>query len=128
MLKTWQRLIELGRDPPEPYYNRPEIEPHLTFLWAAFNDLSTERQIGMAIGPIPDSKLRDYLARELKLRGADYDWARDVLRQADDEYVAMCNASKSKDEEIADAAKVDDADGVKRVMRNLGKKAKSAKS
>jgi hypothetical protein len=37
--------------------------PHLLFHWAAFAALSTDRQVGMGIGPIPWTALDRYAER-----------------------------------------------------------------
>jgi hypothetical protein len=84
-------MAERGRDAPEGFYDRPEIEPHLAWLWNAFWELSTERQLGMTIGPIPGSQIREYLRDEMELTGVDYDRARSIIRKADDAYVGMLN-------------------------------------
>jgi hypothetical protein len=117
-------MAERGREAPPEFYDRPEIEPHLAWLWNAFWELSTERQLGMSIGPIPVSKIREYLHDELDLHGAEYDRARAIIRKADDAWVGMLNRRKDDEPEMADTAKVSDAEGVKRVMRGLGNKAK----
>ena len=49
-------MVERGREAPDEFYDRPEVEPHLTWLWNAFWELGTERQLGMAVGPIPDRR------------------------------------------------------------------------
>jgi len=115
-------MAERGREAPKAFYDRPEIEPHLTWLWNAFWELGTERQLGMAIGPIPGSKIREYLRDEMELTGADYDRAKAIIRKADDAYCGMLNARKGEEPVRSDAAKVTDAEGVKRVMRGLTKR------
>ena len=40
--------------------NRPELMPGLKFYFDAFNELCTERQLGMAVGLIPWSKIMEY--------------------------------------------------------------------
>jgi len=115
-------MAERGRGAPEGFYDRPEIEPHLVWLWAAFWELGTERQLGMTIGPIPGSKIREYLRDELDLYGAQYDYAKAILRRADDVYVGMLNRRKDEPDNMTDAAKPTDSEGVKRIVRGLGKK------
>ena len=75
----------------------------------------------MTIGPIPGSKIREYLRDDLDLHGADYDRARAIIRKADDAYVGMLNSRKGDEPKLADQAKATDAEGVKRVLRGLGK-------
>lgn len=113
-------MLDRGREAPAEFWDRPEIEPHLAWLWNAFWELSTERQLGMTIGPIPVSKIREYLHDELELHGAEYDRARAIIRKADDAYVGMLNRRNDDGPEMADVAKTSDPEGVKRVMRGLG--------
>lgn len=40
-------------DPPEWYLDRPELERGLNFVFEAFWDLNTCRDVGMGVGPIP---------------------------------------------------------------------------
>ena len=117
-------MAERGRDAPDGFYDRPEIEPHLVWLWNAFWELGTERQLGMAVGPIPASKIREHLRDEMELTGAEYDRARAILRKADDAYLGMLNRRKDDGPKMADSAKATDAEGVKRVMRGLGRRTK----
>ena len=43
--------------------NRPSLMPHLSVYWDAFHSLRYDRQIGMAVGPIPWSSLDRYAQR-----------------------------------------------------------------
>ena len=115
-------MIDKGREAPEGFYNRPEIEPHLMWLWNAFWELGTERQLGMSVGPIPGSKIREYLCDELDLDGTEYERARAIIRKADDAYSAMLNRSKDEPDNMTDVVKPTDVEGVKRIVRALGKK------
>jgi hypothetical protein len=121
-VKHWQFMAERGRDAPAAFHDQPELEPHLVWLWNAFWELGTERQLGMTVGPIPGSKLREYLRDEMELTDAEYDRARAIIRKADDAYLGMLNARKADGPPLADAAKATDAEGVRRVMRGLGKR------
>ena len=120
-------MIDRGREAPDDFYDRPEIAQHLGWLWSAFWELTSERQLGMAIGPIPGSKIREYMRDELGLDGAQYDYACTVIRNVDNEYVAMLNRRRDEGPEMADTAKVTDPEGVKRVVRGLGNRYKAAK-
>ena len=113
-------MIDQGRNAPDGFHDRPEIDPHLNWLWDAFWELSTERQLGMSVGPIPGSKIREYLRDEMELTGAEYDRARAIIRKADNAYLGMLR-SKTDEPKLTDQAKATDAEGVKRVMRGLGK-------
>ena len=114
-------MAERGRDAPAEFYERPEIASHLTLIWNAFWELGTERQLGMSVGPIPGSKIREYLREELELHGAEYERARAIIRKADDAWLGILNARKDEEPKVSDMAKATDAEGVKRVMRGLGK-------
>lgn len=119
--------IEQGKEPPEEYYNQPDIPPHLGFIWLAFFDLSTERQIGMGVGPIPRSKIREY-ARELGIddNSESFDRFTRIIHALDDEYVRRANEpSKKKNEPVE--IRADDVHGMKRLFANLGAHQKSAK-
>ena len=115
-------MAERGRNAPDAFYDRPEVEPHLTWLWNAFWELGTERQLGMSIGPIPVSKIREYLRDEMELTGAEYDRTKAIIRKVDDAYLGMLNRRKDDGPALADAAKATDVEGVKRVMRRLDKR------
>jgi len=114
-------MAERGRAAPDEFYDLPEVASHLTLIWSAFWELGTERQLGMSIGPIPASKIREYLRVEMDLHGDEYDRARTIIRKADEAYLGMLNARKGDEPKLADQAKATDVDGVKRVMRGLGK-------
>jgi len=115
-------MAERGREAPADFYDRPEIALHLAWLWDAFWELGTERQLGMTVGPIPGSKIREYLRDEMELIGTEYDRAKMIIRRADDAWCGMLNARKGDEPVLRDAAKATDAEGVKRVMRGLGKR------
>jgi plasmid stability protein len=61
------------------------------------------------------------------LHGAEYDRARAIIRKADEAWLDMLNARKGDEPKLADQAKATDAEGVKRVMRNLDRSFKAAK-
>jgi hypothetical protein len=90
-------------------------------FWSAFWELSTERQIGMGMGPIPWSKIRSYFAED-GFCGGDLEWATALIRKMDNAYTGMLSGSKNDEPEMADSAKATDTEGVKRVMRGLGKR------
>lgn len=96
-------------------------------LWNAFWELSTERPFGMGVGPIPQSKVRQYVREELELHGEAGDRAVKIIRRADDVYVGLANKTDDGESEMADSAKATDAEGVKRVMRGLGNRFKQSR-
>lgn len=122
------KLIEKGRDPPDVFYTQPYIEEGNAFYWEAFHDLSTERQIGMGVGPIPRSAIKSY-AYESGLFGDDAEQFATIIRMVDAEYLRMSNSmtgskdNKKKHTEIP----VNDTQGVKQLLMGLGTRAKAKK-
>lgn len=106
---------------PAAFYEREEINPAWLFHWEAFNDLSSERQIGMGVGPIPRSAIKAY-AEEFDIVGDAFDKFYRIIREVDLEYLKQINSTSgksSKDETVP----VDDVDGVKNVMGRLAARA-----
>lgn len=119
----WEHLIEIGREVPQGFYEMPEAEPHLVGLLYAFNELGTERQFGMSLGPIPRSKMKSYLIEELALDGEDLDYAIALLRRVDGDYLEMIGKhNKTEAEKLSDQVKASDGPGVKKMVRRMGKK------
>lgn len=81
---------------PDPFYDRPEIEPRSLFYWTAFNDLETERSYGMTVGPIPRSKAREYAIEQGIADPDDIDDFWFVIRKIDNE-AARLRSPKSGD-------------------------------
>lgn len=42
----------------------PEIEPRFGYYWSAYQELGTERQQGMSLGPIPNSAIQEWCVDE----------------------------------------------------------------
>jgi hypothetical protein len=118
-------MVDQGRNAPDGFYDSPEIEPHLIWLWNAFLELGTERHLGMAIGPIPGSKIGEYLRDEMELTGPEYDRARAIIRKTDEAYCEMLNSRKSNEPVLDDVAKATDSEGVKRIVRGIGNRHKA---
>jgi hypothetical protein len=116
-------MIEDGREPPAQYFDQPELPEHLHFYWIAFNDLSGERQIGMGIGPIPRSKIRDY-AIENGMDGVDeIERLCRIIMEMDAEYVSHANSS---DKDKANFVSVTDVEGQKEVFARMKARAGAA--
>ena len=49
----WGDQLDKIPDDSRIFTNRPQLLPGLDFFFQAFTELQTERQIGMAAGPIP---------------------------------------------------------------------------
>lgn len=86
----------------------------------------------MGVGPIPRSKVKEYLLDELSLKGARYDHAYAVLRKVDDEYQSIVNAppknKKPGEREPDTEVKADDVSGVRGMFGRLQDKQKRTKA
>lgn len=58
----------------------PEIPAEARFAYAAFNELSTDRAVGMAMGPIPFSGIDSYARRYGILDTDEFDRFRVLIR------------------------------------------------
>jgi hypothetical protein len=61
---------------------RPDLFGHLTFEWSAFRSLSTDRPIGLAMGPIPWSSI-DRFAGRYDIAGDDFDRFSELIQAMD---------------------------------------------
>lgn len=115
-----QAQVGMGRRVPAGFADRPEVKPVAAFYWTAFCDLESERSFGMAAGPIPRSRARDY-AIEHGIDDADgiaEFWH--IIVRLDG---AASRIRRPKDDEgLSDKVSVQDTGGVKNMMRNLGRK------
>jgi hypothetical protein len=114
-MKTWQIMIDQGREPPPQFFEQPELALDLVGIMDAFCDLSTERQIGMTLGSIPVSKTKEYAA-ELELDGDELDRFCTLIVRMDAEYLKP--AVKPDPRERA-TARIDDPRAMKEFMLNL---------
>lgn len=78
---------------PERILNRPELLPGLEFIFNAFNDLCSERQMSMALGPIPWSVIDQY-ARRYNLDSESYEVFKYLIRQMDITFIKFYNDKK----------------------------------
>ena len=75
--------MRTGAGIPEPIRDAPRLWPHLLEYYTAFIELSTDRTIGMEVGPIPYSSLAMYADRfEFDVEDFVY-----ILRQMDLAYL-----------------------------------------
>ncbi len=68
---------------------RPPLFVHEAFYWQAFHELSTCRQVGMILGPIPWAAIRDYcedLGIDDEDERADFTM---IIRLLDDVYLKI---------------------------------------
>lgn len=55
-----EELVRRGVKAPDWYDDCPPLAPGHEFYLNAFNRLTTDRQIGQGVGPIPHSKIEEY--------------------------------------------------------------------
>lgn len=92
------------------------------FYWVAFNDLSSERQIGMGLGPIPRSAIMAYAA-ESGLYGDAAEHFAIIIRMVDVEYMRITNSTSKDSQSSETTAQVDDVEGTKQVLSRLAARA-----
>lgn len=114
---------------PQAFYQRPELPAYLESLQDAFGALSTERQSGMGMGPIPRSKIAAYVADEMGLDGESAELVCEALSLIDTRYCGYISDKQTrsaKGQDLRDHAEAADPDGVRRVMsRFKGDKTKA---
>lgn len=96
----------------------PEIETGLLFVWSAFWELSTERQIGMGLGPIPHSAIQSF-ARDHQVVGDHLDSLKVIIRAVDAEYLRLLAPKNPKQ---PNTVRGDDIEGVKNVLSRAAKR------
>jgi hypothetical protein len=80
--------LDDGELPPLPFLeSQVDLEPHLQFEWQAFRDLSTDRQAGFGVGPIPWTSIDQYAARH-GVEGDEFERFCHLVRAMDDAYRA----------------------------------------
>jgi hypothetical protein len=88
----------MGMPLPEAYANKPTLLTGLEFYWKAFWELSSDRSLGMAEGPIPWSSLDRYAVRYDIFDEEFYRFS-SIIRTMDSEYMkfrSKTSQSKSK--------------------------------
>lgn len=90
MADHYRYLLGHGRTKAVPLWfrQRPQPSHDLLFFWDAFWDLSTERQLGMSMGPIPRISIKRY-ADEAGFDDEQYDMFRRLMRTMDAIYMKM---------------------------------------
>lgn len=98
------------------------MDEHLQFYWSAFNDLTTERQIGMGVGPIPYSSIRNYAA-DYRISGRDeFDYFLRLITAMDTKYLSIVNSSNREPELVP----ISDVEGQHRLFARIAERAKNA--
>lgn len=83
--KWLRRQAEQDGDLPRALQEKPDVLPHLEFVWLAYSELRSERQSGMDRGSILFSSI-DAFASRYGIDGVDeFDTFRRLIRAMDDE-------------------------------------------
>jgi hypothetical protein len=90
-------LLERGAQVPTDFLEEPQLPDGCEWLMQAFWDLSTERQVGMTLGPIPMSRV-DALADRSGLDRDNADTLRRAVRAMDREFLKWAAAKAKKEE------------------------------
>ena len=120
-------LLGMGRDVPSGFLERPEILPVAAFQWRAFCALETERHIGMAVGPIPWSKALEYAIEHGIDDPDEFDAFWQIITRLDNEASRIRRVASDDEDDLRDRVSINDPEGVKNLMRNLGKNRKRPK-
>ena len=86
---------KMGMPLPDKIANKPELITGLELYWKAFVELSSDRAISMAEGPIPWSSMNMWALRH-GIFGDDFDRFVAVLRKLDEAYLQKQNKSRKK--------------------------------
>jgi hypothetical protein len=113
---------------PWPFYERPELTIQEGIYLSAWYDLSTERPIGMAEGPIPRSKIKDYGTDDLGLIGDELELFVSIMCRVDGGYLSNENEVNKSDpnSHIREEVSINNAAGVKNILSRLGAAAAGA--
>jgi hypothetical protein len=71
---------------PDKIKNRPKLRPGLDLYWRAFWEMSSDREIGMGVGPIPWRTVNDWCLRN-DIWGEDFERLLTILRGMDGEFM-----------------------------------------
>ncbi len=97
--KTEAKIIEqarkMGMPLPDMIANKPELGAGLELYWKAFVELSSDRQISMAEGPIPWISINMWACRH-GIFGDDFDRFVAVIRGLDEAYLKKQSKKKKK--------------------------------
>lgn len=89
---------------PEALADKPELEAGLDFYWYAFWEMSSDRQIGMAEGPIPWSTM-DRWSRRHDIVGDEFDRLLIMIKNMDGVYLKHRAKARTKSLSKAGAQK-----------------------
>lgn len=115
------KLIDDGKEPPQQLYEQPELTDVESYYLDAFYILSSERSIGMSLGPIPYSAIRSYADEQGIVSRDEFDYFSGILRALDAEYLSLVN---SVDKNKADMIPISEVDEQHRMFARLKARAK----
>lgn len=72
---------------------KPDLLAHLRFEWDAFSSLSSDRDLGMGLGPIPWSSIDRFAIRH-RIIGCDFDRLVSLVQAMDGAYLDYHKAKK----------------------------------
>lgn len=91
--KWLEEIAEEEGRPPKALIDRPELFPGNEWYLEAFWELSTDRDAGMALGPIPFSAINQY-GKRLALDAEEFDTFRIMIRALDGAYLDHAEARR----------------------------------
>lgn len=92
----------------------PDIAKEALFFWRAYQELETERAIGMDAGQIPFSSIMNY-ATEFRLKGAERECLLRIIRRLDNRWHILRDEKRKREENKTNKAK---GSGVGQVVDN----------
>lgn len=93
--KIRELASKTGQKLPDKILNKPRLLVGLDFYWRAFWECSTDRDIGMAEGPIPWSSMDRWALRH-EIEGDDFDRMVLILKAMDAAYIEHRTKSHKK--------------------------------
>jgi hypothetical protein len=99
--KTILQQAQRQRGPiPQVILDAPELQIGLEWTYSAFGKLTTCRQIGMGIGPIPWTAINEFCVKH-QLNSDDQDDFEYLIEQMDDAYVQHMNKKAERDKTMS---------------------------
>jgi hypothetical protein len=80
---------------PDAILNKPKMAPGLEFIWRAFWEMSTDRDFGMAEGPIPWSVMDRYALRH-EIEDDEFDRFVLMIKSLDSVYIEHRTKQQNK--------------------------------
>jgi hypothetical protein len=115
------KLVDDGKEAPQQLYQQPELTDVESYYLDVFYILSSERSIGMSLGPIPYSAIRSYADEHDIVNRDEFDYFFGILRVLDAEYISLANSS---DKNKADMIPISEVDEQHRMFARLKARAK----